>query len=112
MMRALPGIMVVVIGLLYWPAYFVLYMVSERMVTATITEKVVKRTGNEDRYLILTDHGAFEVVDSLFYLDWRATDRYASAPVNETCDLRVAGWRWGWRSWYPNVIEVGNCRSH
>lgn len=92
------------------PFYYLAYVNSERTVTATVSEKTVKRSSNRDKYLVFTDQEIFEVVDSWFYLDWRASDRYADIPVNTTCDFRVAGWRWGWMSWYPNILEVKHCR--
>lgn len=106
------GIGATVVGCaIYVPAYFS----TERTITATVTgkERVVQGTGDgmSSRFIVFTDQGEFEVVDSLLYFDWRAASRYGALVEGQRCEMTVAGWRWGFGSWYPNVVEVRGCAA-
>lgn len=113
-MRVIFAIVMALISVVWIPIYTLYYLSTERVVTAKIVDKerVVQGYGKDasSRFLVFTDQGEFEVVDSLLYFDWRASSRYGSLIEDSTCVMTVVGWRWGFLSLYPNVVEVHNCQ--
>lgn len=82
---------------------------KERMVRATVTEKGIKRTNEEDIYLVYTkvdnDIAVFQITDSLIAGRFNSSDVYASIEVGKTYDFTVRGTRNEFMSWYPNIYE-------
>ena len=75
-------------------------------VRATVTDKVVKRYDDSDKYLIFTDSETFEITDTIAYGNFRSSDVYGKIKVGETYDFTVCGWRIGFTSSYRNIVEV------
>lgn len=75
-------------------------------VRATVTDKVVKRYDDTDKYLIFTDSETFEITDTIAYGNFRSSDVYGKIKVGETYDFTVCGWRIGFTSSYRNIVEV------
>lgn len=103
-------------ALAIFPAVYIpLYLGSEREETVTVRhkERVVQSSGDttSSRYVVFTDRGEFEVVDSWLYFDFRSSTRYGIMAVGATCRVTVVGWRAGFLSWYPNVVEVHDCEG-
>jgi hypothetical protein len=90
--------------------YGVALHASEKTVTLTVEDKDSVTVSNGDQgskneYRVYTDRGVYKVVDSIFYLDFRAADRYAALKVGRTYACKQAGWRIGIVSAFPNLIE-------
>lgn len=92
-------------------AYCFAYTSSEREVETFIESKERITQGETSRFIVFTDAGEFEVTDSLLYFDWRAATRYGALKQGKLCRFKVAGWRWGFASAYPNVVEVIGCED-
>jgi hypothetical protein len=77
--------------------------------TATVTEKQVKRNGDNDRYLVFTkvdgDTRIFENTDSLLEGKFRSSDFQAEIEVGQTYELDTYGWRVPFFSWYENIVD-------
>jgi len=82
--------------------------VNQREVTVTVEEKErVCESGNGGcKYLIFTDQGTFQNSDSLLEGKFDSSDVYSDLKVGKTYVVKVAGFRQGILSMYPNIIEV------
>lgn len=75
-------------------------------VRVTVTDKIVKRYDDKDKYLIFTDSETFELTDTIAYGNFRSSDVYGKIKVGETYDFTVCGVRIGFTSSYRNIVEV------
>lgn len=76
--------------------------INMRIETVTVTDKMVK----EERYLIYSENTTYQISDSLLLWRWNSSDLYGQIMVGETYEIRVAGYRIPFLSWYPNIYEV------
>jgi hypothetical protein len=99
-------LLIIVIGIFTAVAY----KNSDRVVTAKISykDRVCKSTdqGSDCEYLVFTDQGTFKVKDTLLYLNFKSSDVYGRLEIGSTYRMKVAGWRLGIFSQYPNIVEV------
>ena len=80
---------------------------TEDTVTITVEDKAVKRHGDsDDKYLIYTDNGTYEITDSLAYWRWDSSDLYGKMKVGHTYECKICGWRIPFLSTYKNIIEA------
>lgn len=79
---------------------------SETTVTFTVEDKAIKRYDDDDKYLIYTDSGTYEITDSLVYWRWDSSDLYGKIKVGETYEAKVYGWRIPFLSTYKNIVSV------
>ena len=80
---------------------------TEDTVTITVEDKAVKRHGDsDDKYLIYTDNGTYEITDSLAYWRWDSSDLYGKMKVGHTYECKICGWRIPFFSTYKNIIEA------
>ena len=85
---------------------------AEDNITITITDKDIKRSGSEDdKYLIYTDNGTYEITDTIAYWRWDSSDLYGSIQVGETYNCTVAGWRIPLLSEYQNIITADKVKN-
>lgn len=101
-------IMVIVIGGELWRP--VDKVSNEREVIATVTDKAVKNSSSESKYLIFTETEdgeieTFEITDSLWKGRFDSSDVYAGIKEGETYKFTIAGSRNELRSWYPNIYD-------
>lgn len=83
---------------------------NRREITATVTDKDVKNSDGESKYLVFTktsdgETAVFEVTDSLLEGRFDSSDVYAEIEVGKTYKLDVGGSRNNFFSWYPNIYE-------
>lgn len=83
---------------------------NRRDVVGTVTDKDIKRSDREDKYLIYTKDSdgnpqVYEITDSLLAFRFNSSDVYASIEVGKTYRFRVGGKRNTLLSWYPNIYE-------
>lgn len=76
------------------------------VVTATVSDKTVKRSGESDQYLVFTDKETFCVTDSLYHGQFRSSDLYGRLKVGETYTFKVFGWRIPFFSQYRTIYQV------
>lgn len=75
-------------------------------------EVVVKKTeqrceqGSACRYLVFTDKGVFENVDSHLELKWNSSDLYGELVVGQKFRIDYYGVRFGFFSMYPNIVGL------
>lgn len=79
--------------------------------TVIVTDKQIKRKSKEsDVYMIFTEdkNGSvhvFENVDSLLAFKWNSSDMYGEIKKGHTYEFKTIGYRSGFWSMYPNIIE-------
>lgn len=79
---------------------------SETTVTFTVEDKAIKKYDDDDKYLIYTDNGTYEITDSLVYWRWDSSDLYGKIKVGKTYEAKVYGWRIPIFSSYKNIVSV------
>ena len=80
-------------------------------VTATVTgkERIINQSGQdniESFYLVYTDKGTMKLEDDLIRGNWESSDVYGRLKNDSTYTFTVSGYRFGFLSMYPNIIEV------
>lgn len=80
-------------------------LASRGDVTVKVEDKLTKRDGDSDRYLIYTDKGVFQNTDSLLALKYRSSDMYHELKVGKVYDCRTEGFRIPLFSMYKNLLE-------
>lgn len=83
---------------------------EERTLTATVTDKYVKKVNGEDKYMVATKDtdgtvNVFEITDSIAFGRFDSADVYAGIDVGKTYSFTVVGERSEFYSIYPNIKE-------
>lgn len=76
----------------------------------TVTDKGIKRSGDDDKYLVYTkdengESQVFEITDSLLAGRFNSSDVYAEIEIGKTYKFTVGGSRNTFMSWYPNIYS-------
>ena len=73
----------------------------------TDKERIVTKNGDDldSYYLIFTEDGTFKLEDELFYGNFNSSDLYGKIKVDSTYEFTTIGWRIGFLSEYPNIVE-------
>ena len=89
-------IIAVVLGATYWP--------RTAVVTINSSEKQCMTT-DDCSYRVYTDGETFENVDSVIWWKFNSADYHGALKEGYTYELSVVGWRFGYRSWFENIID-------
>jgi hypothetical protein len=70
-------------------------------------ERIVKSSGesSDSYYLIFTEAGAYKLEDEFWYGNFNSSDLYGKIHRDSTYEFTTVGWRVGFLSWYPNIVE-------
>ena len=85
---------------------------NEREVVGTVTEKTVKRSDKQDKYLIFVkiegeeEIQVFEITDNWVEGKLNSSTIYGNIKVEETYIFTIKGSRNEMLSWYPNISKV------
>ena len=85
---------------------------NERKVIGIVTEKTVKRTDNQDKYLIFVEIEGedevqvFEITDNLIEGKLNSSTIYGNIKVGKTYTFTIKGSRNEMLSWYPNISKI------
>jgi len=80
---------------------------KHRNVSVVVNDKERVCSGNDDcKYLVYTDKGTFRISDSLVIGRFKSSDTYGQIKRCHDYDLEVYGWRFGFTSSYPNIVEA------
>jgi hypothetical protein len=73
----------------------------------TDKERIVTGSGEhlDSYYLIYTERGTYKLEDDLLYGNFRSSDWYGSIKVDSTYEFTTIGFRIGFASEYPNIVE-------
>jgi hypothetical protein len=81
---------------------------TQEEVTLTVTEKIVKRSNNnQDKYIIFTSEGeVLQNTDTIYLFKFNSSDVYGKIEVGKTYKFKVYGFRIQFLSMYRNIIDV------
>ena len=85
---------------------------NEREVVGTVTEKTVKRSDKQDKYLIFVkiegeeEIQVFEITDNWVEGKLNSSTIYGNIKVGEIYTFTIKGSRNEMLSWYPNISKV------
>lgn len=85
---------------------------NKREVVGTVTEKTVKRSDEQDKYLIFVEIEGedevqvFEITDNWAEGKLNSSTIYGNIKVGETYTFTIKGSRNEMFSWYPNISKV------
>jgi hypothetical protein len=84
---------------------------NDRVETIHVTDKERVCDSNSDgsrdcQYLIYTDEGTYKNVDSILNGKHNSSDLYGKLKRDHAYSVKVEGYRSGWQSEYPNIIEI------
>ena len=85
---------------------------NKREVVGTVTEKTVKRSDKQDKYLIFAkiegeeEIQVFEITDNWVEGKLNSSTIYGNIKVGETYTFTIKGSRNEMLSWYPNISKV------
>jgi len=71
-------------------------------------ERITEQNGKtiDSYYLVYTDKGTLKLEDDLFRGNFYSSDVYGKLRQDSTYTFKTAGYRIGYMSSYPNIIEV------
>lgn len=93
----------------------IIFHISAYFHTQTFTAKVSgkeriteqsSKNSFDSYYLIYTDHGTLKLEDDIFRGNFNSSDVYGSLRVDSTYTFQMSGYRIGFTSTYPNIIDV------
>lgn len=100
-------VFVVIVGIIF---FNITSYVHTSTVTATVTgkERITQKSGDniESFYLVYTDKGTMKLEDDVLRGNWYSSDVYGRLKNDSTYTFTVSGYRFGFFSMYPNIIEV------
>ena len=109
---ALGVIIIVIICLLTSCGHTIDRNSNKREVIGTVTEKTVKRSDKQDKYLIFVktegeeEIQVFEITDNWVEGKLNSSTIYGNIKVGETYTFTIKGSRNEMLSWYPNISKV------
>jgi hypothetical protein len=92
----------------------IIFEISKYNNRETITTKVVGKerivesisdNGIISYYLVFTEAGTFKLEDDIVYGNFRSSDWYGDIKSDEVYEFEVIGWRIGYISEYPNIVN-------
>lgn len=71
-------------------------------------ERITEKNGDQlnSFYLVYTDKGTMKLEDDMFRGNFYSSDVYGKIKQDSTYTFKTSGYRIGWMSSYPNIIEV------
>lgn len=71
-------------------------------------ERITEQTGERitSFYVVYTDKGTFKLEDDMFRGNFYSSDVYGKLKQDSTYTFKTTGYRIGWMSQYPNIVEV------
>jgi|SRR5690625_2510958 len=102
------SILIVVIYLFFKVLDILLQWATLQTISLTVhhKERVYYRNKKKSFYIIFTDKGSFKVVDTIAFLKFDASDRYARLHEDKTYTVTTTGYRSTLWSEYPNIINI------
>ena len=80
---------------------------NNKEIEITISDKYVKRIGDNDVYLVVDENkNTYKVSDLFFNFKFNSTDIYNNLEIGETYKVKISGFRIRFLSEYPNINEV------
>lgn len=81
-------------------------LVGNEVVTVTVTKSERVCKSDSCKYLVFTPTEVFQNTDTVWRLKWDSSDLYAKIVNGKTYKFKVYGVRFGFLSWYRNIVSV------
>lgn len=78
---------------------------NEEISNCTVEDKWIKRSGQDDVYLVQCDNEIYEISDLMFKGKFNSSDIYANLKVGNTYEITTTGYRVEFFSCYKNINE-------
>ena len=78
---------------------------NEQKVTCKVQDKWIKRSGEDDIYLIQCDDKVYKITDLLLKGKFNSSDIYAKLKKGKRYKLEISGYRWPFFSEYQNIND-------
>lgn len=72
----------------------------------TVTDKERITASDSSYYLVFTEEGSYQNSDSLWHWKWDSSELYGELQVGSTYNVTTYGWRFGFLSMYPNIVDA------
>ena len=105
------GIIILVVAIIIGSIAFSISSYNNvETVTAKVEgkDRITEQSGDRINsfYLVYTDKGTFKLEDDLFRGNFYSSDVYGKIKQDSTYTFKTSGYRIGFMSSYPNIIEV------
>ena len=100
---------IIILGLIGFVIYIgTIDYQNEETIEITVKDKYIKRSGDDDLYLIAGDNGeTYKIEDLLWKGKFNSTDLYNQLTVGEKYKITVTGIRLQYFSMYKNINKIG-----
>lgn len=92
--------------------YLICYLNSEDDIVIKVKSKesTVFNSGEslKHKYIIFTENETFECTDSYMFSKFNSSDVYSKFDKDRVYNVKVAGWRIPFLSWYRNIISIND----
>ena len=83
---------------------------NNKEITITVNDKYIKRSGEQDIYLIVDENkNTYKITDLFFKFKFDSTDLYNKLEIGKTYRVKISGFRIKILSEYPNINEIEEC---
>lgn len=86
------------------------YYSSGDIIELTVDEKerITSGSGNNisSKFIVYTENEVFENTDSWLFFKFSSADLQNKLEVGKRYQVKVAGWRIPFLSWYRNIVEI------
>lgn len=80
---------------------------NKETIEITVKDKYIKRIGESDRYLIVSEAGdTYKISDLLWIGKFNSTDLYNQLDIGKTYKVDISGLRWQFFSMYKNINKI------
>ncbi len=99
---------IIILGLIGFVIYIgTIDYQNEETIEITVKDKYIKRSGDDDLYLIAGDNGeTYKIEDLLWKGKFNSTDLYNQLTVGEKYKITVTGIRLQYFSMYKNINKI------
>ncbi len=99
---------IIILGLIGICIYFcTIDYQNEETIEIAVKDKYIKRSGDTDLYLVVSDKGeTYKISDLLFKGKFNSTDLYNQLDINNKYKITITGVRLQYFSMYKNINKI------
>ena len=85
---------------------------NNKEITITVNDKYIKRSGEQDIYLVVDENkNTYKITDLFLKFKFNSTDLYNELEVGKTYKVKISGFRVKILSEYPNINKIEECKD-
>lgn len=106
-LRDLTGVIIAIVLIILSVSYSLVLRSTVEQHEITVKDKRIKYKDDNAKYLISdTDGNVYSVEDSIWFLTFDASNRYAKLQIGKSYIVTTVGWRIPLLSMYKNIIKI------